>query len=342
MTSNREQFEAIGQRLDTVDLRLETIESGLGIRSQPNRRIPAVFEFIWKHKATVLPTAAIAVAIVGWFASGWFKYYLDHKDDGLNAAIEKELQKPQGVIDKLNTIKQTTDELKTTLGTLQPFIHDVIQHQFENVAKLPTGDLIPRIPALRNLVAVAENQNVTVDPHIVTEVGRKLVDASRQNAEAWDAVLRWVEYKSFNNNTSSLLPDTTNLAVFRDKYVINVPNGAAAPTFSLKGSAPADIAAQSGYIGEDRNKGMTSGPAWIVADGGDVGLDGMQLRNVVFRNVRISYFGAPLRMKNVYFVDCTFDMKVDQNTRQLAVALLAPVPSTSFQGGQLKLSQPAS
>lgn len=86
-----------------------------------------------------------------------------------------------------------------------------------------------------------------------------------------------------------------------------------------------------GYIGEeDRNKGMTSGPEWIIAEGGAVGLDGIYLRNVVFHNVRVKYFGGPLTMKNVYFIDCTFDMNVQPKTEQLAMALLAPTPSTSF------------
>ena len=191
--------------------------------------------------------------------------------------------------------------------------------------------MIPRIPALENLVAVAKNQNVAVDPNIVTEVGTKLVDASRQNAEAWHAVLRWVDYKSFNNSFSPSLPDTTNVAAFRDKYVINVPTDAVAPAFSLKGLVPANIAAQTGYIGQgDRNKGLTSGPEWIIAEGGAAGLDNLYLRNVIFHNVSIRYVGAPLIMKNVYFVDCTFDMKVAPKTQQFAIALLAPTPSTYF------------
>jgi hypothetical protein len=98
----------------------------------------------------------------------------------------------------------------------------------------------------------------------------------------------------------------------------------------LKGLVPAAIAAQTGYIGEDRNKGMAFGPEWIIADGGAAGLDGIEFRNVIFRNVRIAYHGGSLILKNVYFIDCTFDMAVAPKTQQLAFAVLAPTPSTSF------------
>jgi hypothetical protein len=324
------------KRLDGIEERLNQIETLLGPRlPKPRSAFQQFREHLWdqvkRHKGTIIPLAAIFVGVLGWFVSGWFKYYLDHRYDFVNEMISTNLKAKGGVNDKLDQIQQTADSTKTTLQALQPYIHDTVQRQFENVAKLPTATLMQRIPALKDLVAVAKNQNVAIDPNIVTEVGKKLVDASSDNAEAWGAVLRWVDYKSFNNSFSASLPDTTSVAEFRDEYVINIPTGADHPTFSLKGLVPADSAAQTGYIGEDRNAGLTSGPEWIVIEGGAVGLDGISLRNVIFRNVYIQYFGAPLIMKNVYFIGCTFDMKVDPETRHLAIALLAPAPSTTFQ-----------
>jgi hypothetical protein len=325
MATNKETLEEHEKRLQEIEARL-----GLSLPA-PRKTLKERL----KEWDKARPWIKVAIPIILPILTVLFAYWLNHRKEWWNgdvaAQVNVVLEKPDGVLVTLKQVRDTVDRTDEKLKTLEPFIHDVIEHQFENAAKLPTGALIQRIPALNNLVAVARTQNVTVDPHIVTEVGTRLVDASGQNAEAWEAVLRWVDYKSFNNSFSPSLPDTTNAAAFRDKYVINIPPDAVPPTFSLKGLVPADIAAQTGYIGhEDRNKGMTSGPEWIIAEGGAVGLDGMYLRNVVFHNVHIQYFGAPLTMKNVYFIDCTFDMKIEPKARQLAVALLAPTPSTSF------------
>jgi hypothetical protein len=326
----------IKERLEGIEGRLGQVETLLRVRpSTPRSALQRFRKHLWeqikKYKGTVIPLVAISVGVLGWFVSGWFKYYLEHKYDFVNEMVSTNLNAKGGINDKLGQIQQTVTSTKATLDTLQPFIHDIIQRQFENVAKLRTGALILRIPALENLVAVAKNQKVTVNPNTVTEVGIKLVDASRQNAKVSDAVLRWLEYKSFNNSFFSFLPDTTNEPTFTDRYVINIPESAHPPSILLKGKATADVAAQTGYIGQDRNKGLTFGPAWIVMEGGEVGLDDIEMRNVVFHSVQISYLGRPVSMKNVYFIDCTFNMHVDPKTRQLVIALLAPTPSTSFQ-----------
>jgi hypothetical protein len=312
--------------------RLHEIESQLGIKPPTPRK---TLKERLKEWVKANPWIKVAVPIILPVLTVLLAYWLDHRTEWWNKDVDARvtivLEKPGGVQETLKQVRDTVDRTDERLKTLEPFIHEVIQRQFENVAKLPTGALMQHIPGLNNLVAVAKNQNVTVDSKIVTEVGTKLVDASRENVEAWDAALRWVNYKSFNNSFSSSLPDTTNEPEFRDKYAIYIPNGATKPTFLLKGMVAAETAAESGYIRqEDRNKGMTSGPEWIIAEGGAVGLDGLYLRNVIFHNVYVQYFGQPLRMKNVYFIDRTFDMKVVPETRQFAIALLAPTPSTSF------------
>jgi hypothetical protein len=57
-------------------------------------------------------------------------------------------------------------------------------------------------------------------------------------------------------------------------------------------------------------------------------LDGMQLRNVIYKNVHVVYHGSPLIMENVYFIDCTFDVSSGQNGSLLADTLLSSTPVT--------------
>jgi hypothetical protein len=58
----------------------------------------------------------------------------------------------------------------------------------------------------------------------------------------------------------------------------------------------------------------------------------MYIRNAIVKNARISFESGAARLENVYFVNCTFDIKSALNTRPLAIALLAKAPSTTFPG----------
>jgi hypothetical protein len=61
-------------------------------------------------------------------------------------------------------------------------------------------------------------------------------------------------------------------------------------------------------------------------------LDGMDLRNVVIENARISYRGGAPGMNNVYFVNCTFELPQTHVGQELAVAVLEH-PSVIFSAG---------
>ena len=49
----------------------------------------------------------------------------------------------------------------------------------------------------------------------------------------------------------------------------------------------------------------------VLVEGYSVKLDGMDMRNVVFRNSRIEYGGGRLSLDTVYFTNCTFELAPD-------------------------------
>jgi hypothetical protein len=57
-----------------------------------------------------------------------------------------------------------------------------------------------------------------------------------------------------------------------------------------------------------------SGFGFFVIEGGDeaIVLDGMYIKNGIVRNARIIYNGAPMRLENVYFVNCSFRFPLPQ------------------------------
>jgi len=76
------------------------------------------------------------------------------------------------------------------------------------------------------------------------------------------------------------------------------------------------------------------GPRYALVTGTNtiVALDGTRFRNVIFDGITVEYDGGPLVMENVYFVNCELKLKIVKNSRNLAIAILAPSPSTTFYG----------
>jgi hypothetical protein len=105
------------------------------------------------------------------------------------------------------------------------------------------------------------------------------------------------------------------------------------PQLNVGGKEPSDSAAQFMVIGKDLNRAFLWGPAGILARGGGMVLDNMQLRRVIFVKVHFGYSGGPLRLDDVYFVDCFFDMPRNLNTTNFALAELSSTSSVTFSCG---------
>jgi hypothetical protein len=203
------------QRFDGIDSRLDRIERALELKPPEPKSAFAQFRgHVWQlivvNRSWVISVAAILVAIGGWFGSGMFKYWLDHKDDGLNhlidGRIEAALKAPSGVLATLSEVQRTTNETDTTLKTLQPFIQDVIRHQFEIASKLPAQELGERLPAVKNLLAVARDQDVQIEPKITENLREKLLKIDAKAPDYWPASAQFISYRSQNT-----VPDTQSL-----------------------------------------------------------------------------------------------------------------------------------
>jgi len=67
--------------------------------------------------------------------------------------------------------------------------------------------------------------------------------------------------------------------------------------------------------------------------GGTVYLDDERMRKVIVQNSVIEYDGGPLLLENVYFVNCTFDIRETPKDKQLGTSILA---SAEFVGSPTK------
>jgi hypothetical protein len=200
-------------RLDEHDVRIAKVETALGIQPPPPGKsfLRKKYEWVISHKLTTFVWSLVLV---------FGAYYLNHKDDNFNKAVDDRitahLEKTGGVNDSLKGIQTSLTELDTTIKTLQPFIQDLIRHQFENASKLPPSALQERLPSVQHLLLAAQSQQVRIDPTILTSVSERLAGIHSGTLEFWQVAAMMINYKSFNASSeatislrSAKLPDCT-------------------------------------------------------------------------------------------------------------------------------------
>jgi hypothetical protein len=73
---------------------------------------------------------------------------------------------------------------------------------------------------------------------------------------------------------------------------------------------------------------MVTGDRSAVTRPAALVLDGWRMRNIIFRNIRVSYKGGETILDNITFSRCSFDIQHDIRGTALARALLRPGPIT--------------
>ncbi len=318
------------ERLDAIDSRLDRIDTALGLK--PPKPKSAFVQFrddpwqkIKAHKTTIIPIVAIAVGLGGWFVNGWFRNYLDHRYDFVDGMIANNLSKPGGIKETLGNVQDTTTRIESSLETLKPFIHDVILRQFENASKLPIATFQQRLPALKDLLSVAKNQKVKIDPKIVNQMGGKLTELPTRPTDYWQAAANLVSYRSFN--TTSWTPQANLLNctdTAPETATITAPLTSAAGKLELKASMGeyrnCRITLDSPQDGKHLNSLLAGGMASItfyrcvvVYRGGPIALI-LAWDNHVLDSAAGGKKEASATMSTsgntVRFMDCIFDFSV--------------------------------
>ena len=163
------------------------------MRPKPPNWWRARYQWAIAHKGT-----SLILAVMLCFVGGYFKYWLDHRYDYIDTRVEKVLSAPDGVKATLSKLEQSTAAADATLKTLSPFIQDVIRHQFESASKLSAVELQQRLPAIKDLLAIAKDQNVKVEPELPARLGEKLLHVHADAPDYWSVAGDLISYRSFN------------------------------------------------------------------------------------------------------------------------------------------------
>lgn len=187
------------------------------------------------------------------------------------------------------------------------------------------------------LLPVAANSGVVLPRDGLNAAYRRLAGANAPGA--WKASLAIVSYQSVF--IASPLP--LKHAPFRQidrEFKFNLALASTPPGLKAGGRLPGNLlhtygddvpienAARLEPIGSDANSGRRFGPQIIVIDVGDIGLrlDDMWMRKVVVMHSRVVYSNAPVRLDQVYFIDCQFQMENGSSARRISEEVLAGLP----------------
>jgi hypothetical protein len=255
----------------------------------------------------------------------------------------------------LASIKSDVSDLrvdnKKTNDRIDTLLKDALERAFPKPTASPVElrKSLEQVPALLNL---AQNQNIKLNTDLIRNYGKQVDSLSRDpsiSAAVWKTTKTLIDYRTFlNESLAPTVPTSKGAKGDRFGFVINVRGLPGFPfssySFGLtkNDSVPVDEGAMMQPMKPNSaemnllHPEAKFVPRYIAMSSPnqsiEVSLDGMLLRNVIFQNLRIVYQGGPLFMKNVYFVNCTFEMQPSVNTHGLAVAMLAPSPATTFSG----------
>lgn len=237
------------------------------------------------------------------------------------------------------TFRQRTDDRLTLIERdIKAIQNSVTLTSFKQEVSGPPNQETAR--ALTTILQTARRGKIPLPPDGIGAAGQKFIAASNRFPEAWEASLAFLDYRSYLN------PGPLPLAGLRrqsladnDNYEIqlNISNDYGRPKDPLgisdvwlADSASPDESARIEFMPQPP-KG-SSGVKFIILDWHrpDVALilDMEYMKNVVVRNAVVRYSGGPVRLENVYFVNCTFEVPARPSGQSFAKAVLSSAAIT--------------
>jgi hypothetical protein len=237
----------------------------------------------------------------------------------------------------------TFSTIDTRLGNIDKSLVEIkaslTRYQLERLADNPADP--ENATSVEKLVTSAQEQNIRLDAGFIRKVGDRFIRTAKKSDSAWKAFLALLSYHSFVVGIEAPHSDKSVLKMVPDKpYELSLtvdigPKGepARVPTarFAGAGLASPENSARLEPIGANQNQGSGLQYLIITDEPGTIRLDDMFIKNVIFENMTFSYHGGPIKMENVYFVNCKFNFANDKRSKDLLLAVLRSGPATTFE-----------
>jgi hypothetical protein len=261
-----------------------------------------------RRRTLVIGGAICSFAVAfGYFSYTYQKITLNNE---FRSAIEiHDYVRVASITEQASTV---SENLHSSL--LQKFNQAFVTNTVESPDKPGSVNLV--LEAIRS----ARQYNQRLDVPTVVAAGKQFAKASASDPEAWAATTALLDYKSFLEMTNS--PASGQKGGRSGVAQYQIP-GSAGPMYTIGASSWPDVPAMH-LIGQpDLNQGSTTGPKYLNIRGGTFPLDGYVLRRVIIQDAHVTYYGGPLDLDQVYFVNCTFDVKQDKNGLDFADAVFS-------------------
>lgn len=206
------------------------------------------------------------------------------------------------------------------------------------------------------ILSLAKSIHAKLTPASLTRYGKSvsaLTNSPSLSHTAWRSLTQAVDYRTFLNADYDPKPSDFTPSTGHEDYRFNLN---LFPDKPANKSIPAVIVGTAGgHVSKEQSARLEwltaanphgSGFGFIVMEGGNeaIVLDGMYMKNVIVRNARVIYNGAPVRLENVYFVNCTFryplleklPLELQNPVRNLSDAILEAA-SVNFSKGRTVL-----
>lgn len=318
----KEDLQKVQAKIDRLSDKLDEKPVGERIRTHSTK---------WWITAVTLALAflALLVAIAAWLQPEWSTHQHTDLVSQINGQIDEKLKEPVG---KINQISEDLADVKGTLRAWAPLITPQFYRKSSTLSQKDFEKSLPELKAVTQLAIESKTQIPSTD---VTNLGKRLVHTAAGNTDsanlAWMTATTLLNYRSFLNALAPQpnLEDAKPLqsGKYDNRFFEYTRLGGEVPKLSSVGALPREQAAKLDLIGKDRNTDLQVGPALLVDVGGSIQLDKMHLKNVVLQNVHVIYEGGPLILENVYFINCTFEMKKSVPSQALSVSLMEPSPT---------------
>lgn len=257
---------------------------------------------------------------------------------GVNYIVRSELA-ASGLGNRIERLEETIKPLPDAISSLRDRITKMETH-WEDLAIKTLSQQPPSkqsSQAIKEALSTAQIANLKLSPDVIQEVGRKFIAAASRDPIAWDAALAILDYRTFLNSENTVATETP--ADTHYLFQLNLRPNPDIPTarvmVSVKvtqagGQALPEDSARIETLKKPNASG--SGVRYLIVDGGAdiVVLDGEYLKNVVIRNAVVEYDGGPVRLDNVYFLNCTVRFRLTSPARSLGTKMLASA-SVSFK-----------
>lgn len=248
----------------------------------------------------------------------------------LPAVIDSTIASKTGsTVTDVATLKADVGNIKESVSRIDRNIENLLGKAIDTVLKDSKASgssarTAKDIAFARELIQMAQETHVHIDPSIISAMGASLLRVNRNVPKAdhstWMATIDVLNYKSYLNQASFNVPSELNTVLYT-QYAVHTIQGMADPQFRVSGVVEKKDAAVLQLIDQPTNPTLTKGNGLLIGQGGAISLDYMEARHVVFVDVEVHYTGALSKLSDVVFLNCKFVIDNNRQGEQLAQAI---------------------